>query len=154
MWLGAVGLVVLVLLGIFAGRSVAAARQVTGARAKRRRLGRDEMLAASLGAILVITLVPVGGSNQVELAPLAHPSLPNAIGNVLLFVPLGVVLSLRRWGGTSAVLAGLALSASIEIAQLLIPGRTTSTADVIWNTLGAAAGWTAAASAWRRVVGR
>ena len=34
----------------------------------------------------------------------------------------------------------------IELLQLAIPGRTTATTDVLCNTLGAAAGWLAAAS--------
>jgi len=33
------------------------------------------------------------------------------------------------------------VSVGIEIVQLAIPGRTTASADVICNTLGAAAGW-------------
>jgi VanZ family protein len=60
---------------------------------------------------------------------------------VLLFAPLGAALRAlgRRRAATAGV--GLALSTAIELAQLAIPGRTTSTADVIWNTLGAAVGW-------------
>jgi hypothetical protein len=154
MRLAKVGLLVVVLLAAFAIRSLAATRRVPGARAKRRWLGRDEMLAASIAAILAITLLPVGGENQIHLNPLGRLSLANDLGNLLLFAPFGVVLFLRRWPLRKALLAGLALSTSIEIVQLVVPGRTTSTADVIWNTLGTGAGWAAAAFAWRRLGAR
>jgi glycopeptide antibiotics resistance protein len=93
-------------------------------------------------AILVVTLTPMGGGNDVQLLPWTEPNTFNAVGNVLLFGPFGAALRLlgRRHG--AATLAGLGLSAAIEVVQLAIPGRTTSTADVIWNTLGAALGWT------------
>jgi glycopeptide antibiotics resistance protein len=154
MRLAKVGLLVVVLLGAFALRSLAATRRVPGARAKRRWLGRDEMLAATVAAILAITLLPVGGGNEIHLNPVGRPSVINDVGNLLLFAPLGVVLFLRRWPPRNALLAGLALSTSIEVVQLAVSGRTTSTADVIWNTLGTGAGWAAAAFAWRRLAAR
>jgi VanZ family protein len=60
---------------------------------------------------------------------------------VLLFAPLGVVLALLGRSRRATVGACLAFSAAVELLQLAIPGRTTSTADVVWNGLGAALGW-------------
>jgi glycopeptide antibiotics resistance protein len=154
MTLVVVGLTVLVALGLVAARSVASAQSVSGSQARRRRLGRSETLAASVIAILVLTLLPVGGPNEIQLSPFSHPSVYNAVANVLLFAPLGAVLSLRRWPHRRATLAGLALAAAIELAQLAVAGRTTSTADVIWNTLGTAAGWALATAAWRAIAAR
>jgi hypothetical protein len=62
--------------------------------------------------------------------------------NLILFVPLGatiaLLLSRRAW--PLAILAGVVLSAAVELAQGSIPGRVPDTQDVLWNTLGAAVG--------------
>lgn len=62
--------------------------------------------------------------------------------NVALFVPLGVTLALllprRLWW--AAILAGAALSATVEYVQAAIPGRVPDGTDVLWNTVGAAVG--------------
>jgi hypothetical protein len=62
--------------------------------------------------------------------------------NTLLFVPLGATVALlmsrRRW--PVAVVAGLALSATVEFVQASIPGRVPDVADVLWNTVGGAIG--------------
>jgi hypothetical protein len=71
---------------------------------------------------------------------------PNAdtdqVLNALLFVPLGgtlaLLLPLRFWW--TAVVAGLALSATVEYFQSSIPGRVPDADDVLWNTVGAAVG--------------
>ncbi len=65
--------------------------------------------------------------------------------NVLLFVPFGWAAS-RGWGAWVAVLAGFALSGSIEALQGGIAGRFSTAGDVVFNTLGAVLG--AAAAAW------
>ena len=62
--------------------------------------------------------------------------------NTLLLMPLGatiaLLLSRRLW--PLAILAGFALSATVEYAQAWIPGRVPDPEDVFWNTLGAAIG--------------
>lgn len=65
------------------------------------------------------------------------------LANVGMFAPLGVligvVLGRRRWG--FAILIGFALSAAIELFQLLfLPDRFATVDDVIANTLGALLG--------------
>jgi glycopeptide antibiotics resistance protein len=60
--------------------------------------------------------------------------------NILMFVPLGFLLTLlfrRPWHG---VLLALVLSAGVEIAQLAIPSRQASLRDVVANVLGASLG--------------
>jgi VanZ family protein len=42
-----------------------------------------------------------------------------------------------------AVFAGLGLSLSVEVIQIFVPGRWTSTDDVLLNTLGSCLGYCA-----------
>jgi glycopeptide antibiotics resistance protein len=112
---------------------------------------RRAALAAALALVLGATLRPVEGSNEVILAPWAAKQLNliNVVGNVALFaVPAALLWSLG-WSLRRTVAAGFLLSLGIELLQLVIPGRTTATGDVICNTLGAAAGWLVASS-WLR----
>lgn len=98
-------------------------------------------------AIAILTLVPQRGEKHLELVPFAetaralhHPfDLASAVANVAIFVPVGALLALRT-GRARAVLAAAAFSATIEVLQLAVPGRTTSVDDLIWNTTGAALG--------------
>jgi hypothetical protein len=62
--------------------------------------------------------------------------------NTLLFVPLGaaIALLLTRRAWPIAIVVGFALSATVEYAQLSIPGRVPDRDDVLWNTVGAAIG--------------
>jgi glycopeptide antibiotics resistance protein len=83
----------------------------------------------------------------VQLAPWTDPNAVNVVGNVLLFAPLGAGLRLLGRPLRVTILAGFALSAAIEVVQLAIPGRTTSTADVLCNTAGIALGWWVASRA-------
>ena len=103
--------------------------------------------------ILVATLTPTGGENTLHLIPfqeiagtIRHPldpqQSPDTIANILLFLPLGAFMSWRPHARLrSAVLAGVALSMTVELAQLFIPGRWTSTDDVLLNGLGAFLGY-------------
>jgi glycopeptide antibiotics resistance protein len=87
-------------------------------------------------------------------------SRTDAVSNVLLFVPLGALLSFRLAGrGTGlgmtlavAALSGLALSSLVECGQLFLPSRTSSLVDLTTNTtgatLGALAGWPLTRRVW------
>lgn len=69
-----------------------------------------------------------------------HDGVVEPLGNVVLFIPVGLLLVLhmrRAWPGT---LAAVAISASVEIVQLLIPSRVTSVRDIVANTIGATVG--------------
>lgn len=101
------------------------------------------LLALSLLAILIATLTPSGD----ELDPLVlcvvcgAQGWSDALVNIILFLPLGAALALLARRGGWIVLGGCLLSCAVESAQLLlIPGRDPSIGDVLFNTLGTAAG--------------
>jgi len=80
------------------------------------------------------------------------------LGNVLLFVPFGVVFTAmtRRYGSpVFLVITASLLSTSIEAiqyAERTVPiGRTVDIDDVLWNTLGAYIGF-AILRTWRQRV--
>ena len=62
--------------------------------------------------------------------------------NIAMFVPIGLlfvlVLGRRRWW--LAMLIGVALTVTIEVSQLGIPGRVSDPRDVLSNSLGAMLG--------------
>ena len=62
--------------------------------------------------------------------------------NGLLFVPLGAAVAalLPRRVWWLAMVAGLALSITVEYLQASIPGRVPDLDDVLWNTVGTAIG--------------
>jgi glycopeptide antibiotics resistance protein len=107
-------------------------------------------LAASLLLVLGVTLRPASGPNRVELVPWATQQLNpvNVVGNVALFALPSAFLWFLGWPFRYTVLTGFLLSLGIELLQLAVPGRTTATADVVCNTLGAAAGWLLARKYW------
>ena len=82
--------------------------------------------------------------------PLAYSQGFDLLVNIAIFAPLGASL---RWVGVGfrrSVALGACLSTVIEIVQLGIPGRFTSTDDLILNTVGAAVGYLAGAWAVSR----
>ncbi|WP_167050825.1 VanZ family protein [Salinibacterium sp. ZJ77] len=75
------------------------------------------------------------------------------VGNVVLFVPFGVLAmtafrEMRVW---STAAAGLATSGIIEGVQLFLPTRFSTVSDLVANTAGALVGALAVAL-WRRRV--
>jgi VanZ family protein len=95
--------------------------------------------------------------SNVRLNPLISPetgsrvSIPDFVGNVLLFVPFGLFGIWSLVGRRSPIvrivwltLLGCALSGAVETLQLFTIDRTTSMADVFANTLGTLAGAVAA----------
>jgi hypothetical protein len=78
-----------------------------------------------------------------------------AVSNVVMFVPFGVLVGLlvRRWW--VVVLLACATSTAIELAQLaFLPTRVPTVQDVVLNTLGAALGVMALGISSRRAAGR
>jgi glycopeptide antibiotics resistance protein len=135
-------------------------------------VGRNTLLAiAALYAIVVamITIVPLRATTDsethVNVVPFASVAaclsgkshdvrhiprrcIGNILGNVLLFVPFGLLFTAitRRYRSAGVLLLAAALtSASIEALQYAernVPiGRTVDVDDVLWNTLGALAGF-------------
>jgi glycopeptide antibiotics resistance protein len=107
-------------------------------------------LLAAIVLILLLTLWPHDSPNQLRLRPFSDLTFVGVVGNLFLFLPFGVALYLQRWKLATAVAFAFALSFSIELTQLAVHGRTTSTDDVVFNTLGAATGWVAVANTKRR----
>ncbi len=74
--------------------------------------------------------------------PSLWTSLGDVVGNVVLFVPVGMLgwaLVRRRigWRRTLLVLAlGTAFAFVLQVAQLFIPYRSAALSDVVWNALG------------------
>lgn len=63
----------------------------------------------------------------------------DAILNIFLFVPLGLVVG-ARLGLLRAFALGAGLSAMIEVAQTFLSGRYATLGDVLWNATGALVG--------------
>ncbi len=71
------------------------------------------------------------------------PQVIEVVANVVLFVPLGLLGAgvVHRWSVLFWGLCGLALSAVIELIQLLfLPGRSATWTDLAANTGGAVLG--------------
>lgn len=118
----------------------------------------NRILAASLFGILFFTLFPYwvdfsqkhspGRSPFLLSRPLGFDGFLHTSLNVLLFIPFGIALSrffqrprksfLRSVA--IALIAGAALSYSIEIIQLYMPSRDSAWDDVIANALGSVIG--------------
>ncbi len=133
----------------------------------RRRGGVGSLLAfaLSLGAVLALTLLPSSGKPETDigLCVLCGSNwLADGILNVALFVPLGAALAAGGRGVARVLAIGLLFSTAIEVAQLYIPGRSTSLQDVLTNGAGAALGaamlrwaplWLRPPGRWRSVAG-
>jgi VanZ family protein len=85
---------------------------------------------------------------------IADWSLTDLISNVLLFVPIGLLLTATVANGrphriaaaaAAALTGSIALSATIEVVQALVPSRTPSIIDIAAEVCGAGAG----AALWR-----
>ena len=145
------------------------------------RLGRNTLLAVTVlyvVAILMITVAPMRVTadklTRVNVVPLASVAacinqadglqiprrcIGNVLGNVLLFVPLGVFFTAitRRYGSPMfLVITASLLSVSIESIQYaeraVLIGRTVDIDDVLWNTIGAYIGFAILRMCRERVV--
>ena len=120
------------------------------------RLGIRLLIAAvAVGLVALLTLLPqriIGPARYLFMRgvdAVAEPLLvvmpygsAEQVLNTLMFVPLGmaVAMLLSRHGWPLAILAGFVLSATVEYAQVSVPGRVPDPADIFWNTLGGAIG--------------
>jgi glycopeptide antibiotics resistance protein len=84
--------------------------------------------------IRVINLIPFGGSFSED----GDLLLREIIYNILLFVPLGVYVSMlgSKWTFAKKVLTIIGLSLSFEVIQLIFAMGRTDITDLIDNTLG------------------
>jgi hypothetical protein len=108
------------------------------------RLLRSVLLAGAIGVVGLATLVPgdpAAAEHSVLCLLCGERGAADALLNLLLFVPLGAVLGSTRPGTYRRNLTIAAvLSLLVELSQHLVPGRHVSAGDVLFNTLGAAAG--------------
>ncbi|MFC5012442.1 VanZ family protein [Nocardioides plantarum] len=86
-------------------------------------------------------------SDFVSVTPLAGYEVVDAVTNVVVFVPVGLLVSLAvpRWSRARALAAAVAVSLSIEVTQyvtahLLGGGHVADVNDLIFNVVGAAVG--------------
>ncbi|UZN04163.1 VanZ family protein [Cellulomonas sp. S1-8] len=111
------------------------------------------LLAVYLAAVAVVTLRPAPpddgtlGVVRTVVAWLVRSGAPvtfgglEAVANVVMFVPFGVLVGLllrRPWW--VVVLLGATTSALIETIQRWLPTRYPTLQDLVLNTLGAAVG--------------
>lgn len=96
--------------------------------------------ALILAATLPPTREPVGELFQPCLLLCGDEGLSDFLVNIVLYLPLGVGLTLQRWRPRAVVLSAFLLSAAIEALQGVLPGRDPSAGDVVANALGAAVG--------------
>ncbi len=111
---------------------------------------RRDIYAFGIGAAVLLigvaTLTPGIGTNSAAGArgclPCGDRWLTDVISNVALFVPLGLFVALWRRSFLTALAAGVALSAGVEVLQLLgiPPGRSAVVSDVAANSTGAGIG--------------
>jgi glycopeptide antibiotics resistance protein len=99
------------------------------------------LLLAYAAAIVAIALTPRALS--IQPYPPKPGGLSDFVGNIALFVPLGLLIpliwpQLRSLTPVAVIAAGS--SATIELLQLVIPGRSPSLQDIALNTLGAVIG--------------
>lgn len=118
------------------------------------RRGRVVVALVALAGVALLTLGPrsiiaPARSLVTEILDAVTPAflagLPYADDralNAVLFIPLGATLALLLARGLwpVAIVGGLGLSIAVEVLQTGIPGRVPDPHDVLWNTLGAAAG--------------
>jgi glycopeptide antibiotics resistance protein len=117
------------------------------------------LLAAWLASGLLLTLSPVypapGQVVEPNFVPLRTIGiylanldsgfwLRNLVGNVMLLLPLGLVGPigfpwLDRWW--RVLLAAVAISLAIEVAQLWVPDRSADVDDLLLNAVGATLGY-------------
>lgn len=97
--------------------------------------------ALAAASILAVTLMPDGRVvNAGQLPRFANePSLlADLLRNLILFVPLGIGLAWSRIPARRALVAAAVLSASVELAQSVVPGRHPNPIDCIANVAGVA----------------
>lgn len=107
-------------------------------------------LAGYTLAILVVTLAPADPTRTAGLVACiicGERGLADVILNIILFTPVGFLGLVAFGRRTTIMLAAAALSATVELLQVGIPGRDASLGDLLFNTLGALAGYGLAASA-------
>lgn len=102
----------------------------------------DLALLGFVAGLVGLTLYPA--AKPAGLLPgvvdLGAPQAADVLRNIILFLPLGFFLGLRRVSIRHAVLVSAAVSIVIELLQLSVAGRHSSLWDVLANTAGGGLG--------------
>src|SRR5262245_53341259 len=101
------------------------------------------LLFFSIVAILAVTLTPAKeweGAKDHVLCVFCEGFLPDALGNLVLFLPLGMTLRLCGYSMARTSLVGTLLSFGIEVTQFAIPGRDPDLGDFLFNVCGTVLG--------------
>ena len=122
---------------------------VRAARASTRQRAVLIAVAIWFAAFVFMTVRPGNGRGvRLQLAPFVVDgpgSALDAVLNVAVFVPPGILLAAIGWRLLAVLAAALATSLSVEVAQYLTDwGRTADVNDLITNVTGAAIGWVVA----------
>jgi VanZ family protein len=106
-------------------------------------------VAVSLITIAILTLYPDPNTVTSEWSCIFCSSRASAdvILNLILFAPLGAGLGLARVRTKHLLAIALLLSGTVEVLQLVIPGRDASVGDLISNAAGCWVGYALACSA-------
>ncbi len=120
----------------------------------RRTLAKNLLAAYTLFMLTITLLIFRQKSATLSLLPfqsMAHDwrvggrsLVVNFLGNIIGFMPFGILLPLARRGATEvwqAVLFAGSLSFGIEAMQYLFAGRNADIDDVLLNTLGGLLGY-------------
>jgi glycopeptide antibiotics resistance protein len=124
----------------------------------RRRNAVKALICGWLVVLCAATLLPAAGQRGRALEPIPLVSIVTMIqspvdwevpvvqigGNILLFVPLGLLLRAMPAQGTALRAAGVAalVALAIELGQYMLAiGRVAATDDVLLAACGAAVGW-------------
>ena len=112
------------------------------------------------GVLAAVDLVPLTSIRQLLGLGLTWPSIRILVGNVVLFVPIGLLLPLvtprRLAAWPSLIMIAFAVGLTIELGQLAgslalgYPYRVTELDDVLLNAAGVVLGWCLSATLARR----
>lgn len=106
--------------------------------------GSHTLVVLSLAAIVLVTMVPVSAA---DVSPAEWCFLCGQLSgidfvlNVALFIPLGVSLRVAGVSRLTSALLVIVATTTIELAQLTIPGRISSSGDLVANIVGGGAGY-------------
>ena len=101
------------------------------------------LLFFAIVAILAVTLTPAKeweGAKDHVLCVFCEGFLPNALDNLVLFLPLGITMRLCGYPMARTCLVGTLLSCGIEVTQSAISGRTPNLGDFLFNVCGTVLG--------------
>ena len=157
------------LTALVAGAVAAAACLIARRHTGRGRGARGVLLACYLAALIQITALRLGLvtprwlGGSLHLTPLettlsearrgAWPLIYHVVGNMIWFLPLGLLLPAPpgRRGALRCLLAAAILSVGIEVVQYLLGTGVSDVDDVLLNAVGALAGRGCRAAYGRRI---